>query len=608
MMNKFETLGVCAPAIKAITELGFESPTPIQEKVIPALLQDQTDMVALAQTGTGKTAGFGLPLMTMLDFSSKNTQALILAPTRELCMQITQDLKNFSKYIHGINIVAVYGGASIVNQISDLKRGAQIIVATPGRMVDIIDRKKVNLGTVKYVVLDEADEMLNMGFQEDLDSILSSTPKEKNTWLFSATMPNEVLRISKKYMDNPVEITIGTRNQVNENIEHVFYTVNDRDRYAALKRIVDYHPDIFGLIFCRTKIETQKVADMLIKDGYNADALHGDLSQAQRDYVMKRFRGRILQMLVATDVAARGIDVNDITHVINYNLPDEIENYTHRSGRTARAGKKGISIILAGSRDLGKIHTLERLTKRKFTKANVPNGHEICEKQLFHLVQGVHNAEVNEAEIERYLPKIFIDLRDLSKEEIIKRFVSAEFNRFLNYYKNAPDLGSGGSDRDGGHEKKGIVKIFASLGELDEFDKTSLKSYIVTTAGIPEDSVTWVDVKKSFSFVELKTEVVEKVMTTFKDQSYRGRPVRLEMRGNREEGIPRERHRRRSEDGPRKEWGSGEGRAYRGDRGGSGGGGRRFGGGGGGRNDRRGGSGGGGGFRGKKKSFGKDRY
>jgi len=525
-------------------------------------------------------------------------------------MQITSDLKNFSKYIHGVNIVAVYGGASIVNQINDLKRGAQIIVATPGRMVDIIDRKKVNLGTVKYVVLDEADEMLNMGFQEDLDSILSSTPKEKNTWLFSATMPNEVLRISKKYMQNPVEITIGTRNQGNENIEHVYYSVNDRDRYPALKRIVDYHPDIFGLIFCRTKIETQKVADMLIKDGYNADALHGDLSQAQRDYVMKRFRGKILQMLVATDVAARGIDVNDITHVINYNLPDEIENYTHRSGRTARAGKKGISIILVGNRDMGKIHTLERLTKRKFTRADIPNGYDICEKQLFHLVQGVHNAEVNEKEIESYLPKIFIELKDLSKEELIKRFVSAEFNRFLNYYKNAPDLSGGGSsDRDGGRDKKGIVKIFASMGELDEFDKTSLKSYIVTTAGIPEDSITWVDVKKSFSFVEVKTEVVDKVMAAFKEQSYRGRPVRLEMRGNREDGVPRERFRKRTEGGPSKEWGSGEGRRDRGDRGGDRGGERRrFGGGGGRSSDRRGSSGGGGGFRGKKKSFGKDRY
>ena len=613
-MNKFETLGVSAPAIKAISDLGFETPTPIQEKVIPTLLKGERDMVALAQTGTGKTAGFGLPLVSMLDFNSKDTQALILAPTRELCMQITSDIKNFSKYIHGANVVAVYGGASIMNQIHDLKRGAQIIVATPGRMVDIIDRNKVNLTTIKYVVLDEADEMLNMGFQEDLDSILSTTPKDKNTWLFSATMPDEVLRISKKYMNNPVEVTVGTRNQANENIEHVYYVVNDRERYPALKRIVDFHPDIFGLIFCRTKIETQKVADMLIKDGYNADALHGDLSQAQRDYVMKRFRGRILQMLVATDVAARGIDVNDITHVINYNLPDEIENYTHRSGRTARAGKTGISITLIGNRDTNKIHVLERITKKKFTRANIPNGHDICEKQLFHLVQGVHNAEVNEKDIESYLPKIYSELQDLSKEEIIKRFVSTEFNRFLNYYKNAPDLNKGGSfDSDGGRDRKGVVRLFASLGELDQFDKTSLKAYIATTAEIPEEHVTWVDVKKSFSFIEVKTELVDKVMAAFKDQSYKGRPVRIESRGNREEGIPRERFRKRSDGrsggGERRSFGGGGGyggRRERSDKGGESRGGERksFGGGFGGRDDRKkrefGGD--------RKRSFGKKRY
>ena len=537
-------LGVCAPAVKAIGELGFETPTPIQEKVIPVLLQEKCDMVALAQTGTGKTAGFGLPLMSLLDFHSKHTQALVLAPTRELCMQITSDLKKFSKYIPGANIVAVYGGASIMNQINELKRGAQVIVATPGRMVDIIDRNKVDLAQIQYAILDEADEMLNMGFKEDLDAILSNTPHEKNTWLFSATMPNEVLRISKKYMDTPVEITIGTRNQVNENIEHVYYTINERERYPALKRIVDFHPDIFGLIFCRTKIETQKVADMLIKDGYNADAQHGDLSQAQRDYVMKRFRSRILQMLVATDVAARGIDVNDITHVINYNLPDEIENYTHRSGRTARAGKTGISITLTGKRDNDKIRTLERITKKKFTKGVIPNGYEICEKQLFNLVQGIHNAQVNEKEIQSYLPKIYDELKELSKEEIIKRFVSTEFNRFINYYKNAPDLNNS-TESNNGHDRKGIVKLFASLGDLDKFDKYSLKEYISQKAGINKEDVTWADVKKSFSFVEVKTEVLDKVLNAFKDESYNGRPVRLESTGNREERIPRDRPRSR---------------------------------------------------------------
>ncbi len=560
-MNKFQELGISSPALKAVTELGFETPTPIQEKVIPALLDEPSDLVALAQTGTGKTAGFGLPLVTMLDFHSQDTQALILAPTRELCMQITSDLKKFAKYVPGAKVVAIYGGASIVNQIHEIKNGAQIIVATPGRMVDMIDRKKVNLGTVQYVVLDEADEMLNMGFKEDLDAILASTPSEKYTWLFSATMPDEVLRISKRYMDHPVEISVGNRNQGNVNIDHVYYIVHDRERYAALKRVVDFHPDIFGLIFCRTKIETQKVADALIRDGYNADALHGDLSQAQRDFVMKRFRSRVLQMLVATDVAARGIDVSDITHVINYNLPDEIESYTHRSGRTARAGKTGISIALISNRDVNKVKTLERLTGKKFRREAIPGGKEVCEKQLFYLVQRIHDTQVDEQSIASYMPKIYEELSGLSKEEIIKRFVSTEFNRFSQYYKNAPDLGTGEaySGRQEG-DRAGTVRLFASLGELDELNRQSLKEYICKMAEIPAEAITWLDVKKSFSFIELKTELAEKVIKAFAGQTYRGRPVRIESRGNREEGIPRDRNRNR---GDRR-----EGKGSFGDRGG----------------------------------------
>ncbi len=543
-MNKFETLGVSAPAVKAVIELGFETPTPIQEKVIPTLLAEPCDLVALAQTGTGKTAAFGLPLVSMLDFHSSATQALILAPTRELCMQITSDLKIFSKYIPHANVVAIYGGASIINQIHELKKGAQIIVATPGRMVDMIDRNKVNLGSVEYVVLDEADEMLNMGFKEDLDAILASTPEEKYTWLFSATMPDEVLRISRKYMDHPTEITVGAKNQGNANIDHIYYLVNERERYAALKRVVDFHPDIFGLIFCRTKIETQKVADALIKDGYNADALHGDLSQAQRDFVMKRFRSRVLQMLVATDVAARGIDVSDITHVINYNLPDEIESYTHRSGRTARAGKTGISISIISNRDSGKIKTLERLTNKKFKRETIPGGKEVCEKQLFYLVQRIHDTQVDEQSIAGYMPKIYEELKDLTKEEIIKRFVSTEFNRFSQYYKNAPDLTHENGDAHGGtRERPGVVRLFVSLGEMDELNRHSLKDFICQTADIGQDGITWVDVKKSFSFIEVKTELAEKAIAAFKGQSYRGRPIRIESRGNKEEGIPRERHR-----------------------------------------------------------------
>jgi ATP-dependent RNA helicase DeaD len=545
-MIKFEALGLSQPVLKAIGELGFETPTPIQEKVIPILLEGKKDIVALAQTGTGKTAGFGLPLMSLVDFTAKRTQALILAPTRELCMQITQDLKNFAKHMQGANIVAVYGGASIQNQIYDLKKGAQIVVATPGRMVDIIDRKRVDLTTINYVILDEADEMLNMGFQEDLDSILSTTPDEKNTWLFSATMPDEVLRISRKYMNAPVEITVGGKNQANENIEHIYYVTHERDRYAVLKRVADYYPEIFGLVFCRTKIETQKVADSLIKDGYNADALHGDMSQAQRDHVMKRFRNRTLQMLVATDVAARGIDVNDITHVIHYNLPDEIENYTHRSGRTARAGKTGISIAIINTRDEGKIRTLERITKKKFSRALIPSGYEICEKQLFWLVQRVHDTQVNEESIASYLPKVYEELKDLSREEIIKRLVSIEFNRFLDYYKNATDLNANASGSGERTERKGVVRLFVSLGSMDDLNRQTMKEYLTQTSGMDESVIPWVDVKNSFSFIEVKTEVYEAFINAFKNVEFKGRPVRIESRGNREEGIPRDRNRGKS--------------------------------------------------------------
>jgi ATP-dependent RNA helicase DeaD len=537
-MNKFEALGLNALIVKAVSELGFETPTPIQEKTIPTLLLGNTDLVALAQTGTGKTAAFGLPLISLINFESSDTQALILCPTRELCMQITRDLQSFTKFINGSHIVAIYGGASIETQTRDIRKGAQIIVATPGRMVDMIDRKRVKLSTVRYAVLDEADEMLNMGFKEDLDTILSQTPKEKNTWLFSATMPDEVLRISKNYMDSPVEITAGTKNAGNENIEHLYYVVHARDKYKALKRIADFNPDIFAIVFCRTRIETQEVADQLIKDGYNADALHGDLSQAQRDMVMKRYRSRALQMLVATDVAARGIDVNDVTHVINYNLPDEIENYTHRSGRTARAGKSGVSIAIINMKEVGKIRMIERIIKQKFTQAKIPNGFDVCESQLFHLVKKVHNVEVNESGIGKYLPKIYEELNDLSKEEIIKRFVSIEFNQFLDYYKNAPDLNADSTraerSSDGGG-KQSAGKLFINLGEMDGLNKDTIKQYVSETSGIALDSVVWADVKSSFSFVEVKPEDVETVVANFKGQRYGNRKVSVEARsGSRE--------------------------------------------------------------------------
>lgn len=541
-MNKFEALGLNESIVKAVTELGFESPTPIQEKAIPQLLTGTSDLVALAQTGTGKTATFGLPLTSLLDFSSKDTQAVILCPTRELCMQITRDLQSFTKFVKGSNIVAVYGGASIESQTRDIKRGAQIVVATPGRMNDMIDRRRVDLSKVRFAVLDEADEMLNMGFKEDLDTILKQTPAEKNTWLFSATMPNEVLRISKNYMTDPIEITVGSKNAGNANIEHLYYVVNGRDKYSALKRLCDTSADIFAIVFCRTRRETQEIADKLIKDGYNADALHGDLSQSQRDHVMKRYRSRAIQMLVATDVAARGIDVDSVTHVINYDLPDEIENYTHRSGRTARAGKKGISISIITNRDVGKIRAIERIIKQQFTQAKVPTGIEACETQLLSLVKKVKAVEIDETAIEAYMPKVLEELDGLSKEDIIKRFVSTEFNRFLDYYKNAPDINGGGSR---GSSARGITKLFINLGDLDSLDSSSMKEFISETSGIPVNLITNIDVKSSFSFIEVKTEAAEKITNSFKDAKYNNRTVRVESRGD-EGGGGRTRDRGRS--------------------------------------------------------------
>jgi ATP-dependent RNA helicase DeaD len=531
-MNKFEALGLSDAIVKAVTELGFESPTPIQEKAIPALLTGKTDLVALAQTGTGKTAAFGLPLTSLIDFKSRNTQAVILCPTRELCMQITRDLQSYTKYVDGANIVAIYGGASIDNQTRDIKKGAQIVVATPGRMNDMIDRRRIDLSKVRFAVLDEADEMLNMGFKEDLDTILNQTPNEKNTWLFSATMPDEVLRISKDYMNNPVEITMGNKNSGNVNIDHVYYVVQSRDKYPALKRIADASPDIFAIVFCRTRLETQEIADKLIKDGYNADALHGDLSQAQRDHVMKRYRNRTLQMLVATDVAARGIDVQDVTHVINYALPDEIENYTHRSGRTARAGKKGVSICIINSKEIGKIRMIERIIKTKFTQATVPTGFQACEAQLFSLVKKIHNVEVNETAIETYLPKIYDELKELTREDVIKRFVSTEFNKFLEYYKNAPDLNAGAGGERSRSSANGVTNLFINLGELDNLDSNSLKEYICEVSGVSPNAIVSVTVKSSFSFIEVKTEDAEVVSGTFKNARYNNRNVRIESRGD----------------------------------------------------------------------------
>lgn len=543
--------------LKAVTEMGFENPTPIQEQTIGQLQHNASDIVALAQTGTGKTAAFGLPLLSRLNLNSRHTQALVLAPTRELCVQISKDLINYSKYLSGLKVTAVYGGAPIMGQIRDLKTGSQVVVATPGRLVDIIDRKAIDLSHVDIVVLDEADEMLNMGFKDDLDLILGNTPPTKNTWLFSATMPQEVERIARKYMESPLEISVGKKNQGAENIQHVYYMVNQRDRYAALKRIADFYPEIFGIVFCRTKAETQEVADHLIKDGYNADALHGDLSQSQRDFVMKRFRSRTLQMLVATDVAARGIDVNNVTHVINYNLPEEAENYTHRSGRTARAGKSGISIAIVTPKESGKIKDIERIIQNKFTKANVPTGVDVCEKQLFHLVNKLHNVEVKDEEIEKYLPKVYEELQDLSKEELIKRFISEEFNRFYTYYQNAPDLNSANGEGSNGR----TTRFFMNMGAMDGFNRNSLKDFLVEIGNVQGRMVFNVDVKPSFSFFETEPRFADQFLAAIREGiEFNGRMVSLEV-SNKKEGKGYG-ERKSFGGGERKSYGGGERRPY----------------------------------------------
>jgi ATP-dependent RNA helicase DeaD len=436
----FKALHIDKRILTAISEMGFEAPMPVQAEVIPFLLQESRDLVVLAHTGTGKTAAFGIPIIQKVDPNSPKTQALILAPTRELCLQITDDLTHFARHMDNLNIVPIYGGANILTQIRQIASGAQIVVATPGRMLDMLNRRKVDVSDISWLVLDEADEMLDMGFKDDLNAILSGTPKNKRVLLFSATMAKEVEGIARSYMNKPAAITIGSKNMGAENVNHHYYVVHARDRYIALKRIADYYPDVYAIIFCRTKVETQEIADSLIKDGYNADALHGDLSQPQRDSVMARFRSRNLQMLVATDVAARGIDVVDLTHIINYNLPDDLENYIHRSGRTGRAGKYGISIAIVNLKEIFRIKQLEKQIGRKFERIKVPAGTEICEKQLYHLVDKVKNTEIQHQEIGAFLPAIYEKLKEMSKEEIIQRFVSAEFNRFLTYYREAVDI------------------------------------------------------------------------------------------------------------------------------------------------------------------------
>ena len=551
-MEKFEVLGISKSILKAVSDLGFETPMPIQEKVIPRLLAEQQDLIGLAQTGTGKTAAFGIPLIQLADPSDRRTQSFILAPTRELCMQIAGDLKDYAKYEMGLSIVAIYGGANMERQIRALKKGAQIIVGTPGRVNDLLNRQnKIDLSACRIVVLDEADEMLNMGFKEEIDAILDETPESKNTLLFSATMPDEVLRISKNYMNSPTRITVGIKDAGAENISHFCYHVRSKDRYLALRRIVDYYPAVYGIVFCRTRQETKEVAEKLIQDGYNADALHGDLSQNQREYIMHKFRVKNLQLLVATDVAARGLDVKDITHIINYNLPDEVDLYTHRSGRTGRAGEKGISIIIVNLREKHKIKRIESRLKKKFETRKVPGGREICEKQMLALVDKMQNIEVNHKEIDPFLPKVNEKLEWLTREELIKHFVSLEFNRFLDYYKDAKDLNnpeeydrrgekrrgySSGSysdkrssRRDGRDGERGFTRFHINLGFRDSVKPRDLIGLINRCTRRRNIDIGRIDVMKNFSFFDIDSRYASLISEGFKGVEFNRKDVIVDI-------------------------------------------------------------------------------
>ena len=588
MIENFHQTGLSEELMQAVAELGFEKPTEIQGLAIPLLLENRGDLIGLAQTGTGKTAAFGLPMLQYTDFSVRAIQSLIVCPTRELCLQITRDLEKFSKHLPSPSITSVYGGASIQEQHRQLKRGAHIVVATPGRMVDLLDRGWIDLSQVTTVVLDEADEMLNMGFKEDLDRILSEVPDGRQTWLFSATMLPGVRRIAGNYMSNPREVSTGKANRSAENIEHLYYVVHARDRYPALRRIVDASPGIYGMIFCRTRMETQEVASHLIRDGYPADSLHGDLSQQQREAVMHRFRSKQSTILVATDVAARGIDISDITHVIHYQIPDDIENYTHRSGRTARAGKSGVSIALVNTREVNRVKDIERQIGKKLAYRAVPNGKEICMSQLMHLVDKISATEAMAEEISDYLPEVMERLDGLSKEDLITRMLSAEFSRFLDHYRNSPDLNVNpdhmrkkageknfrehGRDRDRGFEgrskwssgddrrqgrddrrssrddqggerrrerrapdasdPRADGRLFLNLGSMDGFDPDTFRQWVSSVSGINEYDVKRIKLKDSFTFFEVEKPELGRVISAFSGKKFKGRKLRIDHASN----------------------------------------------------------------------------
>jgi ATP-dependent RNA helicase DeaD len=533
-MATFLELGLKEEITKALTDLGYENPTVIQEKAIPQVIASSQDLKAFAQTGTGKTAAFSLPILEQIDAESKETQVVILSPTRELAVQIGNNIKDFSKYLPKIKVTTVYGGANIEEQIRSLKKGSQIVVGTPGRTVDLINRKALKIGNIKWLVLDEADEMLNMGFKDELDKVLDATPSSKQTLLFSATFPKEVEAIAKNYMTKPVEITSGQKNEGSNDVSHEYYLVNERTRYPALKRIADVNPNIYAIVFCRTRRETQEVANNLIKDGYNADALHGDLSQAQRDSVMQKFRKKNIQILVATDVAARGLDVNNLSHVINHKLPDQIENYTHRSGRTGRAGNKGISIVLVSNKDKNKLRPIERIIKKKFVETAIPSGKEICENQLMHLIDKVQNTEVNDSQIEEFLPSVYEKLSELSREELIQKFVSLEFNTFLSYYENAEDLNDLSkreSNTRGRSANENMTRFFINLGRKDKLNPAKLIGLINEQRITDNIEIGAIDILDTFSFFEVDKNFETATLAAFEanEPDFNGRNVNIEI-------------------------------------------------------------------------------
>lgn len=547
-MMTFEALGLDAKLVKATDELGFQHPTPIQEQAIPVLLSGTKDLVGLAQTGTGKTAAFGLPLLQLVDEKDKFPQALVVCPTRELCMQIVNEMDLFKKFMPGMHVLAVYGGTSIGMQIRDLKRGVQIVVATPGRLIDLIERKAINLEQIEYVVLDEADEMLNMGFQEDIEFILQNTPKRNATWLFSATMPPEIRRVSKKYMTTPVEVTVGKVNTANKNIDHQYFVTNSQHRYETLKRLIDFNPGIYGIIFTRTKAEAQQISDKLTREGYDIDALHGDLNQQQRDKVMGEFRDKTLQLLIATDVAARGIDVQGITHVINYELPDDMEVYTHRSGRTGRAGLTGICMSIVHGREVGKIRQIERMIQSSFHKMEIPTGKDVCRKQFFSFMDKLLQLDISHGDYESYLPMLQEKFADVSKEEVLKRVAALEFDRFLKYYENAEDLNLRERDRNNSRERRvegpdqsrrrdtrgrefsgggDYQRLFVNLGTKDGFYKASFLQFILDMSDLKKESLGRIDMKEMNSWIEIDRKAAKQMITAIDGKKYKGRRIRM---------------------------------------------------------------------------------